>query len=81
MRRHLAAGLMLSFLLLGCGTSHKLMLDEVGMLHAQNENLKKQADTYAQLIAENQLALGKLIEEHHILADQMLTETCKPRVF
>jgi len=81
MLQRIIIGTILGLLLIGCGASHKLMLDEVGMLHAQNENLKKQADTYAQLIAENQLALGKLIEEHHILADQMLTETCKPRVF
>jgi hypothetical protein len=81
MLRRILLGVIFGLLLIGCGASQKLMFDELGMLHAQNENLKKQADTYAQLIAENQLTLGKLIEEHHILADQAITDTCKPRVF
>ena len=81
MLRRILLGVILGLLLIGCGASQKLMFDELGMLHAQNENLKKQADTYAQLIAENQLALGKLIEEHHMLVDQTITNTCKPRVF
>jgi hypothetical protein len=81
MLRRILIGVVLGLLLIGCGAGQKLMFDELGMLHAQNEDLKKQADVYAKIIAENQLALGKLIEEHHMLSDHAITDICTPRPF
>jgi len=43
--------------------------------------IRQQAHEYALLIAENQLAVGRLIEQHHHLESQAILETCTPRVF
>ena len=47
----------------------------------QGITIKQQAHEYTLLTAENQLALGKLIQQHHALEEASIAEPCTPRMF
>ena len=77
----LAIMLLLSPAFLGCGVSHYELMDTISMLHAQNIQLKEQATEYAALMAQNQVALGNLIQQHNAIVEAAIAETCTPRAF